>query len=749
MTNQLFKSHWKKAFVISFFSITTLISSCGGDDGDDGLDGATGAQGEQGGQGAAGFSEIPDTLSGEITAASVTEDGTLSIQFSLKDKLDRGFSGLPASNIRFTVTKLFPEGSTGNGEPSKWQSYINKVEDAPPALDSSDPDYIGPGTADQIQATYEKDGVLSDNLDGSYTYQYSINLNSVGEPLAVSYEPALSHRVAFQISGGDFPAVNADYDWQPSTGETTGISSRNIVSEDTCNQCHGQLALHGGGRIDMNYCVTCHNPGSTDANSGNSVNLTEMAHKIHRGHELQAVIDGGEYAIWGYKDGKHDYSEVAFPQDIRNCQSCHDESNENTADAANWRQRPTMEACGSCHDDVDFSQGIAGGHDGGAQQDNSQCSTCHTNDSAIGALMAHDISGKNTARDNFELQIDGVALAANALDAALTDLTINVTFLDGNGAPITGPVADINFFNAADPKLLYNWIRPTEGYQTNYSQDFMGLDTSSTAIHMATAADSGDVAQGKHQYVVQGLDLASGDSILVTHDILLCVSRNNGTLINCVDSTADVRAANAVTAYFDDAGALLADSPITFGADRDSCNSCHQDLEAHPTPHNHGAEEFDQCRSCHNTNRIAWESGEATDFKSIVHRFHDSNFHGTEVELPDDPSNCQQCHSQYDDDSWQYDLPLKSNIWPESGPNGSTSATVVVCSSCHLETAIAVIDTAALTDLPTADQALIEHMMNNGGIFGGTPEEANKVESCSICHSIGSSAGIDKAHNIR
>ena len=161
-------------------------------------------------------------------------------------------------------------------------------------------------------------------------------------------------------------------------------------------------------------------------------------------------------------------------------------------------------------------------------------------------------------------------------------------------------------------------------------------------------------------------------------------------------------------------------------------------------PHNHGPTDFDQCRSCHNTNRIAWEAGEATDFKSIVHRFHTDSFHGSEVEFPDDNSNCLQCHAD-----GQFDLPLQANPWAERGPNGATSPTVVVCSSCHLETAIAVIDTGDLGALPADDQALIDHMISNGGVFGGTFDEANKVESCAICHSIGSEFGVDTSHNIR
>ena len=41
--------------------------------------------------------------------------------------------------------------------------------------------------------------------------------------------------------------------------------------------------MHGGGRVDTQYCVMCHNPGTTDPNSGNVLTLSTMVHKIHAG----------------------------------------------------------------------------------------------------------------------------------------------------------------------------------------------------------------------------------------------------------------------------------------------------------------------------------------------------------------------------------------------------------------------------------------------------------------------------------
>jgi len=51
----------------------------------------------------------------------------------------------------------------------------------------------------------------------------------------------------------------------------------------------------------------------------------------------------------------HDYSEVVFPADARNCTKCH-EAGVKQGDA--WL-KPSRAACGACHDNVNFATGAA------------------------------------------------------------------------------------------------------------------------------------------------------------------------------------------------------------------------------------------------------------------------------------------------------------------------------------------------------------------------------------------------------
>jgi len=94
------------------------------------------------------------------------------------------------------------------------------------------------------------------------------------------------------------------------------------VRTETCNKCHTRLQLHGE-RREVQLCITCHTPQSTDAQSGNTVDMPVMIHKIHMGEGLPSVEAGDPYQIVGFQNTVHDYSEVVYPQDVRNCVSCH------------------------------------------------------------------------------------------------------------------------------------------------------------------------------------------------------------------------------------------------------------------------------------------------------------------------------------------------------------------------------------------------------------------------------------------
>ena len=99
-------------------------------------------------------------------------------------------------------------------------------------------------------------------------------------------------------------------------------------------------------------------------------------------------------------------------------------------------------------------------------------------------------------------------------------------------------------------------------------------------------------------------------------------------------------------------------------------------------------------------------------------------------------------------------MPVQQNTRASKakGADGTVyvSATAVVCGSCHINSNLGLIDPANLSDLEPKQQALIDHMINNGAVFGASSfDAANKVESCSVCHAIGGEYGVDKVHSLK
>ena len=233
-----------------------------------------------------------------VTITSVTLDSETRaiVEWLLTDGENVPIIDLGPRDVRFTISKLMasPLGNlTGT-----WQSYINRIRDP-------DPD-DGPGTESRLQATYERDAGQFDNLgDGKYRYHFEQSLTALpqdeldqaeAEGLDLSYEPDRTHRLAMQFSNSEGWA-NPFYDWVPASGATSNIFTMDIAATENCNQCHDPLRYHGSGRREVEYCVTCHNPGSTEPSSTNTVDMKVMIHKIHMGENLPSVEEGGESCL--------------------------------------------------------------------------------------------------------------------------------------------------------------------------------------------------------------------------------------------------------------------------------------------------------------------------------------------------------------------------------------------------------------------------------------------------------------------
>ena len=263
-------------------------------------------------------------------------------------------TGVKLADVSFAIAKLVPG---TNGDIDQWISYVNRTEVPTPN--------VGPGgapvlasakqaTTDPKPASQANQLVL--NPEGYYTYTFSTKVTDPAQTMGVTFEPNRTHRIAIQLSyvnaAGETVRVNpyfdVTFDASGRSVQVTNPSQTRVMADvSSCNGCHDRLAIHGGGRVDVQYCVMCHNPGTTDANSGNVLTMQTMTHKIHAGRLLAS--GGQNYVIWGYRDSKHDYSNLGFPQDLRNCTVCHTGANPATPQGDNWKSRASKESCLTCH----------------------------------------------------------------------------------------------------------------------------------------------------------------------------------------------------------------------------------------------------------------------------------------------------------------------------------------------------------------------------------------------------------------
>ncbi|TXS95586.1 OmcA/MtrC family decaheme c-type cytochrome [Parahaliea maris] len=758
------RRHWGRPLRQAVMALAVcLLAACGGGGGGDRAAGVEPGPEAPGGQvplppevpepSPAPYAEALE-LRAAITGATIPDDGQPVVDFQLANENNIAITDLTGDDVRFIIAKLrtSPLGNfTGN-----WQSYINRIEQA---------GSVGPGTEPKLQATTESSGELTNSGDGSYRYRFATDISTLpedilaqaeSEGLDLSVETGLTHRIAIQFgnSGG---TANPVYDWVPASGATDGILHRDIAATSNCNRCHDKLALHGSGRVEIEYCVTCHNPGTTDANSGNTVDLKVMAHKIHRGANLPSVQAGGEYVIYGFGSRAHDYSLLHYPQDIRNCTNCHVGTGTIgdrddlllTAQGDNWNEYPSQAACGSCHDDLDFSR-----HAGG-QEDDSRCASCHSSTGFVGSIAdSHSIP----------------------VDEARAQFAAEVISVDG-GAPGEAPTINFRVSNpqtGEDYDLLNDPVWTGSGASLNvrvawdtgdYHNTGNGADdASSVAVSASGSTPNGDgsfrVTLGQpipDASTAPGI-AASGSGVAVVEGRAVIEDDEGESLRVPLDNAHGFFSIDEA-----DGQATARRQSVAIG----QCLVCHQSLSLHG---DNRSNNIDSCVTCHNPRNTDREvraiaatpptdgkAEESLDFKTMIHGIHAAGIRENPLQIvgfrgfttyvydedtvhyPGNIGNCRACHTESG-----FTLPLASTVLGSTVDTGDlhddprddtvVTPTTAVCSSCH------------------DDSVARAHMTANGGSFDTTQaalDNAEVVEQCSVCHGEGRTADVAEVHPVR
>jgi len=628
-------------------------------------------------------------LTTKIQSAVIGSDGTISVTFSLSDPrglpLDRAGVDTPGPVSTSFIAATINEGA------EQYTAYTTRTQTSPITQVSA------------IQAGTDSGGVYQQAGNGVYIYTFHTKAPATIDRHATHSIGVYSSRDLSEFDLGTSYSDNV-YTFVPDGSAVS--ATRDVVKTETCNKCHDPLSAHGGARRSVELCVLCHTPQTTDPDTGNTVDFKVMVHKIHEGENLPSVQAGGKYQIIGFQQSVNDYSTVAFPADTRNCTFCHDQNN--GAAQAKAFLNPSRDACGSCHDNVNFATGENHSSDNLPEVSDNQCGNCHT--------------------PQGELEFDASILGAHTiprLSSSLPGTVFNLVKVE-NAAPgkaptVTFGVKDKAGNNIAVPamdRLALVVAGPTADYAGYVSED-----------PRKTAVANGD---GTYKYTFTKTLPANATG---TYSIGIEGYRNEKLLPGTKkEMTVRDAGANQVISFSVDGSTV---APRRTVVAIDNCNQCHSSLSVHGDNRN----QIVMCVLCHNPNttdadmRTAGNQPPQTvDFRTMIHKIHrgenlDPNDDYTiigfgksvnnfnQIRFPGDLRNCEKCHV-----SASEQLPLKDNLLNVVTPRGymnPTTPTAAACLACH-------------DDKPAAS-----HALGNTTTLG---------EACSVCHSPDAQFAIDKVH---
>jgi len=622
-----------------------------------------------------------------LTSVDVTGSSVI-LDFRATDEDGLGVANLFDSDGRFNLARLVdgvnPSDPDTAGDPTDWQGLLSSER-------------------------FTTTGSNFQNLGGG-DYRYT----SVFDPTTIPVATDDTLRVAVQISASDLPAGNGWCDFEADLAVANGCDTppsltRDIVQTATCNGCHGvtsdtKLAFHGGARTEVEYCVTCHNPGIGETD------MTNMTHKIHYGADLTQDFREGEY------------SHVEFTRDIDNCTSCHTGGG---ADEDNWKDEPNRTSCGSCHDDVNFDTGENHGS-GGPQPNNRFCANCHPASGAwTGSQLPVSTVHQGVARAEeaglYRNGGNGYSLDAVSYDRTTDQITVDFSVTrDGQKMTLQ---SDPRWSNGARLAIQVAWSTEEYTNEGSGSTPAPAQPVSVDALDVGGAVS--DLGAGRYRAVIDTPSGASGNLTVAIEGHPQADLQGNGNYESI-----------QVRSVFADVNIELRESVRARRRviDIDKCNACHDTAGAGLSLHgDNRAGEMQVCVLCHNNDAtdirqrpadpsmaIDGKREESVDIKRMIHQIHA----GKDLEeglviygfggFPHDYSfvgfvgnnrNCLTCHlpgTYSTDAAWTSSSSTVDTGDDVTDPSDdlNISPVTAVCSSCH--------------DTGRAKQ----HMVLNGGTFG-------------------------------
>jgi OmcA/MtrC family decaheme c-type cytochrome len=655
----------------------------------------------------------------EIQEASIAADGTIQYRFTLTDPagqpLDRlGITSPGAVSVR-SVVAVIPRNQPNNQ--NLYTAYTTRAQTSNITNRS------------EVQASFDAGGTYEKVAEGEYVYTF-------GTKAPAGFDAGATHSIAawtarnlseFELGSDD---ASASFHFVPDGSEV--ITRRDIVPDEACNKCHGSLALHDERRT-VAVCITCHQPQSVDPDTGNSVDMATMVHRIHMGAELPSVQAGTPYQIIGFGGSVHDYSTVHYPADVRNCQTCHagvegqaaaqsvsqsartagphrlraalQPAPEQATQAELYLTKPSRRACGSCHDNVNFATGE--NHAGLPQVSDNQCANCHIPEGELEFDLS--IKGAHTI-DRFSKELAGTSFEILGVD---------------NSAPGENPTVRFTITNDAGQA-----VAPASMLRLGL---VMGGSTNGDISEFFSESATGAVASGSA--FAYTFTEAIPENATGTWAVGIEGYQSGTILPGTEQERTGIRDAGENKVFYfpvTDAQAVPRRKVVA----QAKCDSCHFDLDLHGSNRN----DVEHCVICHMPNETDAEvrpadqmPAESINFKQMIHKIHTgeeldvaytvygfrSSVHNyNEVRYPNDRRNCTACHI---DGTEQ--LPLAANLLSSVSPRDYIDPMPPAsgaCLSCHTN-----LSAAAHADLNISDTL---------------------GEACAVCHGEGREFSVDRSH---
>lgn len=489
----------------------------------------------------------------------------------------------------------------------------------------------------------------------------------------------------------------------------------------------------------------CHTPQTTDPNTGNTLDFRVLVHKIHRGSSLPSVQAGKPYQI---QNANNDWSTVVFPADVRRCQTCHNPKN-GAAQTNAWLTTPTGAACGSCHDDVNFTTGV--NHAGGPQLGDTQCAQCHIPQGELefdaSIIGGHTIPDQSTTITGLNFTLSKVT---NGGAGQKPTVTFTLKDNSGNGIPIGA-------FSPSTVSLSLTMAGPTSDYgYTNFGSDV------TTAGYVTESAKSASCSNdGTCSYTfTHAVPAKATGTYAIGIEGRLSATLLAGTV---QQMTTTYGGKNQVIYFSVDGSPVQARRTVVALT---NCNNCHAFLEVHGNLRNN----TEYCVLCHNpsntdastraTSTNAADKGappQGVNFAMMIHKIHTGanlkavynqdyvvvGFGGSRTSFGATFASVPSA------------IPNTGVRFPAMGPTGAVRDTAE-CYVCHVNGSEAVLPVGKnpvtdpeglLNPAPTTTSACTAcHLNQSAFAHASVNTDAKFGESCDVCHGTGAQFSATQVH---